>query len=448
LSDLSKDDIYIQNEKELATDSTDEYSRYTILISLGLTIIIMGSASILFLEFDRRLKEIHKSLDELTRGEADLGRRFTITKFDEIGRLMHNFNRLMQFLSELFSRVKQTIFDVKKATDELTASLSKANSEIETMIGETGAAHTALDEQHGITQETTKNVDATLQSIQSVRTRISDQAAIIEQNSASITEITQNIHQVHETTERAMDITRELEISSVKGSDAVNDTIEAISDIAAFSKEVREAGEIISTIANQTNILAMNASIEAAHAGTFGRGFAVVADEVRKLAESASRSAGEILKTIRSMDEKIQHTVELAHFSGNTLEKIFEGMKRSAELVTQITHAMSEQSQGANEIQNSFMHLLSATEGLKDFITTQSQISDVIKKEMARFVSHSLAVTRSMETLLVGDNKVKTEVARVLTIAGQNDSLVGELFERIMKFKLDGEEDADYSSSI
>jgi methyl-accepting chemotaxis protein len=439
LSGMSKEEIFIRLENELNNDPTLEYTRYTILISLGLTLIIMGSGFIIFVEFNRRLNDIHDSLDELTKGEGDLSKRFAITKFDEVGLLMHNFNRLMQFLSELFSKVKKTIFEVKGATDELTSSLSNANLEIEKMMGETEAVHTTLQEQYAVSEKATQSLDTTLQSIESGRARISDQATVIEENSASITEITENIHQVHENTEHAMHITNDLETSSAKGSDAVNDTIEAVSDIAAFSKEVKEAGEIISTIASQTNVLAMNASIEAAHAGSFGRGFSVVAEEVRKLAELASMSAGEILATIRSMDEKIQRTVELAYFSGNTLERIFDGMKRSAGLVTEITHAMSEQSEGANEIQNSFMHLLSATEDLKKFIVTQSEMSDVIKKEMVKFVEHSLAITRSMENLLASDNNVKKEVGRVIRIAGQNNSLVSELFTHIMKFKVDGD---------
>jgi len=437
LSRASKADILKRFAAEFNASPVEEYTRNTTVITIGLFVIIMGSSFMIFLEFNRRLHDVRTSLGELTSGEGDLSRRLPITKYDEIGHLTHNFNRFMQFLSELFSRVKQTAFDVKKTTDQFTASLSNAGAEIEAMMGETQAVHATLEGQGAINDRMARSLDTAFRSIESVRERIGDQAAVIEQNSASITQITENIHEVHENTERAMRLTGELEGSSARGSDAVNDTVEAVSDIAAFSKEVKEAGEIISSIASQTNILAMNASIEAAHAGGFGRGFAVVADEVRKLAELASQSAGEILAVMRSMDEKITRTVDLAAQSGGELEKILDGMKRSADVVTQITHAMSEQSSGANEIRKSFQHLLQATEELKTFIATQAQVSNDIKRETDKFVSHSQSITGSMRRLLESDAKVKTEVSRVLALASENSALVGALYDRVMKFKIE-----------
>jgi methyl-accepting chemotaxis protein len=272
--------------------------------------------------------------------------------------------------------------------------------------------------------------------VESLQERVSEQASVIEENSASITEFTENIREVHENTERAMRLTGELETSSSHGSAAVNDTIEAIADIASFSKEVKEAGEIISSIASQTDLLAMNASIEAAHAGNFGRGFAVVADEIRKLAEMAAKSAGEILSTIHSMDEKIKRTVDLAGVSGGTLETISDGTKRSAEVVTQITHAMAEQTAGANEMRNSYMQLLSATEESRNFIKTQREISDTIKQDMEAYKTHTGSMARSLQLLLSSDDNVKAVVARVLELAEKNNRYVGELYDRIMKFTL------------
>jgi methyl-accepting chemotaxis protein len=438
-SEETKADILRRFDSSFTAAPIEEYTRNTTVVTLGLFVIIMASGFMIFLEFNRRLHDVQQSFDELTEGEGDLSRRLPITKYDEIGRLTHNFNRFMQFLSELFSRVKQTAFDVKKTTDEFSLSLQAANAEIEAMMGETRTVHATLEGQAAANDRMMRSLDTAFQSIASVRDRIGDQAAVIEENSASITEITENIHEVHENTERAMRLTGELEGSSARGSDAVNDTIEAISDIAAFSKQVKEAGEIISAIANQTNVLAMNASIEAAHAGSFGRGFSVVAEEVRKLAELASQSAGGILAVMRSMDDKIRRTVELARLSGDALEKIFDGMKRSAGLVTQITHAMSEQSQGANEIQNSSLHLLTAAEELKQFVVTQAQVSSDIKQETEKFVSQSQSITKSMHTLLASDAKVKTEVGRVLSLAAENGALVGSLYDRVMKFKLEDE---------
>lgn len=435
---VSREEILrrFDTDKTFQGADVSEYTRYTAVITIGLFVIIMGSGFMIFQEFNRRLKDIHDNLDELSKGEADLSRRIPVTKYDEIGLLVHNFNRLMQSLSELVTSVKRTIIDVKRTTGELTTSLSTANTEIEGMITETGSVHDTIQAQAETTARMTGSLDRAYQSIESLRERVNDQASIIEQNSAAITEITENIREVHENTEHAMRLTGELEGSSSRGGEAVGDTIESIADLAAFSKQVRDAGEIISAIAGQTNILAMNASIEAAHAGSYGRGFAVVADEVRKLAELASQSAGEILGTISSMNDKITHAVELANLSGESLDKIFEGMKGSARLVTQITHAMAEQTEGANEMRNSYMQLLTATEDLKTFIRTQTEISTSIKREMENYGEEALAVTGKLQALIASDTAVKKVVGRVLGLAGENNTYVSELYDRIMKFKL------------
>lgn len=438
-SEMSKEEIRHEFVRELEKDSTGEFVTFTVIISLGLTVIIMGAAVLIFLEFNRRLIDVRKNLAELTGGEGDLSVRLPITRADEIGELAGDVNHFMSFLSELVGRVKLTIIDVKKTVDDLTGSLSQANGQIENMIRETGLVGLTLEKQNEITITASGNIDRTLSSIDAVRERITDQAAVVEENSASITQITQNIRQVHDSTERATRITRELEGSSNQGSATVNDAIGAITDIAVFSGEVREAGELISAIAAQTNILAMNASIEAAHAGAFGRGFAVVADEIRKLAEIASQSVSQILDTIRSMDDKIKRAVELANASGEALDKIFAGMKNSAQVTDQIAQAMTEQAAGAGQMQNSFMRLVSSTQELRNFIRSQAETSDALQREMLRFVTHSQTIAESMEKLRSHDESVKMELSHVLTVAARSRQLVEELYNRILKFKVDGD---------
>jgi methyl-accepting chemotaxis protein len=437
LSPASKEEIYDQIKNELLQDVSVEYSYNTVFISMGLFIIIMASGFVIFMEFNSRLKDINSHIIQLTEAGGDLSRRFNIIKYDEIGRLTFILNNFMQFLSDLFFKVQATIYDVRNSTEELNKSFSIAGEEIEKMIGQTENLHQVLKEQRSITENTTEELDKTLSSVEMVGTRINDQAAVIEENSASVVEMTENINSVNKNTQNAMHITNKLEDSSQQGSDAVTNTIESIHDIAAFLKKVKEAIEVIGTISSQTNILAMNAAIEAAHAGEYGKGFAVVADEVRKLAELSSESAQEILAIMHAMEEKIERTVELSTQSGSSLAAIIDGMQNSTNLVTQIAETMSEQAKGANYIRDSFTNLLQVTEELKEFISQQSMVSDKLKKEMTNFIDYSLSIQKTLEGLVQSDQRVKDEVRSVIKVSEKNKLLVDDLFQLINRFKFE-----------
>jgi methyl-accepting chemotaxis protein len=448
MSPASKEEIYNQIKDELSTDASYEYASYTFFISLGLFIIIMASGFVIFMEFDSRVKSVTTHLTGLTGAGGDLSRRFHIIKYDEIGRLTFVLNNFMQFLADVFKKVKTTIYDVRNSTDELDRSLTVAGSEIEKMIRDTENVHEVLKRQRGSTENTNAELDNAFSAVGMVGSRINDQAAVIEQNSASISQMTENINTVSENTQNAMHITRVLNELSRQGSEAVTDTIESIHDIAAFLKQVKQAIEVIGTISGQTNILAMNAAIEAAHAGEYGKGFAVVADEVRKLAEISSESTQEILQIMHNMEEKIERTVELSRRSGASLESITDGSESSAELVTQIASTISEQAGAANEIRDSFTNLLQVTEELKEFISRQTLMSDTLKKEMTRFLEYSLSIQTTLKELVQGDQKVKLEVRTVTKVSEKNKFLVNDLFELINRFQFEERGDEQYLPDV
>ena len=159
-----------------------------------------------------------------------------------------------------------------------------------------------------------------------------------------------NVKSVSEATEQADGFASKLARAAEAGTSSVSESILAIKKVEESSKKVTEMVSVIAQIAAQTNLLAMNAAIEAAHAGESGKGFAVVANEVRALAESSAKSAKGINAQIKKMVEAVRNGVSLSSKAGEELGLIMEDTTATTGLVRQIAEAMNEQNRSSTGI--------------------------------------------------------------------------------------------------
>jgi methyl-accepting chemotaxis protein len=298
------------------------------LISLALIIII-----------DKKVKGIwrlYESMDELSTGEGDLTFRLPSAATDEVGKTSSAFNVFMDRLQNIIRHTKQSANSVASAATQLSAVATQVEQ------------------------------SSTQQSHQADRV-----ATAIEEMSASINEVAKNSSNV-------ANFSREASEMAKKGEKIINDTVTGMQDIAksvegvakiveSLGKSSEQIGDIVSLIndiADQTNLLALNAAIEAARAGEHGRGFAVVADEVRKLAEKTTKSTSEIstmIKTIQSDTKKavtsmsegkreVENGVNLAKEAGVSLLYIVNGSQKVTDMIAGIATASEEQSAVSGEI--------------------------------------------------------------------------------------------------
>lgn len=241
---------------------------------------------------------------------------------------------------------------------ETMVTTTAATQYITTAIGEMA---TAMDAQTTDTQEAVGAVEQMSRSIESLSSRIQDQSSMVEQASAAIEQMMANIQSLQKLLQSNAERFRELDEQSQQSSTMMGEVVTVVRQIAEDSEALTEANTIITGIAAQTNLLAMNAAIEAAHAGEYGKGFAVVASEIRNLAENASAQSKTISGRLVSIGHKIRQCVETSDRSQGTVKELVDVIREVSNRESEISGAMQEQAGGSREVTTALQRMIAIT---------------------------------------------------------------------------------------
>jgi methyl-accepting chemotaxis protein/CheY-like chemotaxis protein len=247
--------------------------------------------------------------------------------------------------------------------------------------------------------------------------------------------MTANIHSVTQTlVENSRNVTVLTEASE-NGKTGLQLVAQEIREIAKDSEGLLEINSLMNSIASQTNLLSMNAAIEAAHAGEAGRGFAVVADEIHKLAESSRQQS----KTTAAMLKKIKASIDnITKSSHDVLERfgaIDSSVKTVSEHEQNILHAMEEQETGGRQILDSIGRLRDITASVKKGSDGMEESGKTLVKETGGFIKTSQEVAGGMSEILKGVNQIKVSVNHVNDMSMENNRNFESLKHETDKFK-------------
>lgn len=405
---------------------------------LALTLLaIAWSAGVMVLSVKNltgQLSSLKERMEEIASGASDLRQRASIGMNDDVGRMTHAFNRVLGKFNALLGSVKDTSASVSESSHRLDEYVAQAETSLAAFDASSGRVKASADSQGEAVGRGRVVVDRLSASIGKIADDVSTQASQVEQSSASIEEMAANIGSVNKSAERAGELTRTLSSLSDSGLAVVQDTLKGMAEIQGASASVRDIIGAISKITSQTNLLAMNAAIEAAHAGAAGAGFAVVADEIRGLAETSSKSSKQIIALIKDMDAKIVDGSRHVEKTRAAFSDIASAVSGTSEIVHSIVSAMAEQSQGVKEILASVKSLTDATASIKDQAASQEVLSAEITKAIEDIVGKTEAIEDAIHDQVDSLQELSSVVRRVSGESGVNKAGVESLDKSVGDF--------------
>jgi len=304
----------------------------TIVASLIVVCIIFLTTGLSISRQVSRILSVRNSLEEISKGEADLTKRININSKDEIGQLVVSFNGMMESFQSIMCELKQEASHIKEATYIIQENAHHTLDSSKNIQEESSQVAQASFAQQKNTEDSTHSMEELARSIQHI--------------SESIAEISTISRNTEENADNGLQIMNNLQKQLVEIHEKTNLSVMSTKELEKLSSMIGEFTTVITGISDQTNLLALNASIEAARAGEAGKGFAVVAEEVRKLAEDSKLAADRISQVVMNVQRETAKIVSVIHSTAEVLDagrSIVHEAQQSFEGINNDVQVLAEQ---------------------------------------------------------------------------------------------------------
>ena len=386
------------------------------------------------------IRKTIEMLKDIVEGEGDLTKKLKTDSKDEIGDLVYYFNSFTESLRGTVSSIRNSFDETLTVKNELgtnTEETVAAVNEMSANINSTANQVTGLSES---IEKSVLSVKTIEENILKMSSGIKKQAEILGETVSGINDFMNSVRNVSELTGMKKQSTDLLVDTASDGGEKLNASTEIIFQIEKNIDQIRAILDIIDNISDQTNLLSMNAAIEAAHAGDSGRGFAVVAGEIRKLASTSDKNSREISNILAGIIESINTASVLSGKTNSAFFRINSEVREVSASFEEISRTMNGMAERSNNILHSLEQLSSVSEEVLVSTEVMEKSSEDLILQVKQVEEVSETVLNAMKEISIGTAEINRAMVNVTEMNSNLELTCNSLETEVRKFKIDSKE--------
>lgn len=406
-----------------------------ILLAVGISLIMMSLLQTRN-RVARPIERVSLRVNDLSAGTGDLTLRLPVSGNDEMTHLAININSFINKTEEILVGLKKAIDDSSLVKSGLVASIEQNSAALEEITANMESILNQINNLDNNVRLNTESLEKSDNSIKNLEDKISDEASMVEESTAAVTEMMASIENMSKTIQSRKTRTGEVQKLVNEGELRVSESVQAVNAIHGDIDSILEMTQLIAGIASQTNLLAMNAAIEAAHAGDAGKGFAVVADEIRKLAENTGNQSKSINEILKQIINNIESASTASRFTSQTYEDVQKEFTILSQVFDEINTNSNELNTGGQQILLAMNSLQDHSLQVKEESISLKESSSKINASMKEISEVSLAVNNSSTQMKLGLAEIRSSMVEQKGLSEKLNGAVNHSEDFISRFKL------------